>query len=945
MSNPNRRTIHLWAILGLTILTSLLTWPLAQHMTTHVTGNGVDDPALAWNLWWIKTRLVDQQSFDIFHADWMFHPIKLNLAFYTLTPLNGLLSIPLQTGLSLIIANNLLLIASFVLGGYGTFLLMLELLPQRGTRTSQFTVAFFAAIVYAFASSKLFYAGLGQFNIASSHWIPFCILYLMRMGRSATPQQQQHNGLMAGLFLIFQAWSELTYASFLIIFIAIHFLWSISQKYSGLEIVSSIIISYTRLALIFLLGIIPFLWAMLPELQQEASIFTQGGGFSDVFSADLMGYLMPTRLHPLIGDWVAVQPFSNDVGQHVYIGYVALGLIIVAVITLLGRSLRIYRDSGNILFWTCNLIIFWLLTLGPYLRWADKNLPIPGPFSLLSYLPFFSGNRYPSRYSVMLMLSVAVLAGYGLWILLAWMARRQASANKDQSTLKNRIFYPIGLPILLTLFYLFEHASFPLPITDFRVPAIYERIADYPGDIALLELPTGWRNGARVVGKLDALIMMQQWYQTVHGKRRLGGNTSRNPDYKFQYFTDAPLIGDLIMLMNGDRTHLAPVIEAQLEKLIRRNEPVAPQVLRHLGIELVTVHVEKSPPALLRFVEEALPLTLLDEWHGPDWTGASSTIRLYLVESIPHDITVQSSEQITFADPGATLYLDAGWTALADSMRYATQPRAQLLLDLPAQTEAVQLQLWSQSDQVTVWLNGQKLTQAEIPDASPTHGEWITVSIPQGVAAPLIDELQFDFGNQSVVPSSLASTSRSSSWPIGETGITLVPGAAIVVRSAGDEVGSFAQIYVTTASGSATDMLSIVQDWSLNQRGYNLVALNPQGEVLGQANFDTNGDPDAPMGSWLAQWQAGTIIAGAVDDEASYSLTEEDVAALARLGVSTDLREHFRWSHAFIGVAGAPAGSAIEELSLLQPATVSVGAAVDGTAIYGGLQALRIVDN
>ena len=76
----------------------------------------------------------------------------------------------------------------------------------------------------------------------------------------------------------------------------------------------------------------------------------------------------------------------------------------------------------------------------------------------------------------------------------------------------------------------------------------------------LLELPTGWRNGARVLGRSDVLIMMQQWYQSEHGERRLGGNTSRNPDYKFQYFTEAPLIGDLIGLMNADRDHIAQAL-------------------------------------------------------------------------------------------------------------------------------------------------------------------------------------------------------------------------------------------------------------------------------------------------------------------------------------------------------------------------------------------------
>ena len=29
------------------------------HFTTHTTGDGIDDPALAWNLWWVKVRLED----------------------------------------------------------------------------------------------------------------------------------------------------------------------------------------------------------------------------------------------------------------------------------------------------------------------------------------------------------------------------------------------------------------------------------------------------------------------------------------------------------------------------------------------------------------------------------------------------------------------------------------------------------------------------------------------------------------------------------------------------------------------------------------------------------------------------------------------------------------------------------------------------------------------
>src|SRR5215212_10100977 len=120
---------HSWVLLCYSTLALLLTWPLVQHFTTHVPGDGIDDPALAWNLWWIKARLIEQLNFDIFHVDWMFHPIDINLGFYTLTPLNGLLSTPLQLASSLIVANNLVLLSSFILGGYGTFLLFRDLFP------------------------------------------------------------------------------------------------------------------------------------------------------------------------------------------------------------------------------------------------------------------------------------------------------------------------------------------------------------------------------------------------------------------------------------------------------------------------------------------------------------------------------------------------------------------------------------------------------------------------------------------------------------------------------------------------------------------------------------------------------------------------------------------------------------------------------------------------
>jgi hypothetical protein len=912
----------------------VLTWPLAAHFTTHMPGDGIDDPSLGWNLWWIKQRLVDQLDLDIFHVGWMFHPVEINLAFYTLTPLNGLLSIPLQTAFGLVIANNVVLFSSFVLAGFGCYLLVLSLLGDwrrlgeigGGFYPSIHLAALFAGFVYAFASSKLFYAALGQYNIASSQWIPFCVLYVLRIGRSTSLRPALRNSALAALFLTFQAWAELTYASFLILFIVIYFLWIATARLRSLlpnpYSLLPLFLPFLILAALFLAGLTPFLWAMLPDLRSEGDFFTSGGGFSDAFSADLAGYLVPTRLHPWLGDWVATLPFPNDVGQQIYIGYSVSGLALLGGWFLLQKS-KIQNPKSKIQnpawFWIASTHFFWWMTLGPRLRWLGQETPISGPFALISLLPFFNGNRYPSRYSVMLMLGVAVLAGFGLYTVLGYFSKRRLrdleigrfAVHSNLSISKSLNLQPVALTLIVAALMLLEHLSLPLPLNDFRIPPIYQTLAQQPDDFAVLELPTGWRNGARVLGRSDKLIMMQQWYQTLHGKRRLGGNTSRNPPHKFQYFTNAPLLGDLIALMNADRDYMQPAIDAEFDTIVARNRPIAGQVLADLGVEWVTVHVEKSPPALLRFVDEVLPLTLTEEWHGTDWEGQPNTIRLYEVHSVsPAPVW----EENLAATPGQ-LYLGAGWSSLADGKtRYATRPQAELLLNLPSNGGRLELELFGPAPAIALRINGQAVGSASLTPGA--DGNWLSLEIPPGVADEPVDRVQLYF--------------EGPLTPIA----ALTNSLALLVQSAGEDVGDFAHIWVNG------------QDAAVGGRGYNLVAVDQSGNVLASAVFDTHASSAASveLAAWLAQWPLGTTVAGAVMDEASYNLQAEAVDALAGLGVAGDLRGRFRWGHAFIGVVGAPAGSALESFQLLQPATVYVGAPVDGEVVSGGVGRVRILN-
>lgn len=913
-------------------LALLLTWPLVTRFTTHTTGDGIDDPALAWNLWWLRTRLITQANADIFHADWMFHPVQINLAFYTLTPLNGLLSIPLQLGLSLIVANNIVLLASFVLGAFGAYLLVLDQRRwvttnhARSVHASEAKIsapdpigdtaiwqiaALVGGVIYAFASSKLFYASLGQFNIASSQWIPFCVLYLLRMVRPGTAA---HNwrlraAALAALFFGLQLWAELTYASFLLIFVALLFVWQCGVRWRRLRREWGELLSpFLAFGVLAGVTLLPLLWAMAPDLRSEGDFFASGGGFADIFSADLLGYLVTTRLHPVWGEWVATLPFPNDKGQHIFPGYSALLLSAIGLWTLARRNRALAW------LWALSLLLFFLLTLGPTVRWGGQDTGIPGPFAVVSQLPFFSGNRYPSRYSVLLMLTVAVVGGLGLVWLLKRGGRRGVRGALAIATAAGAIF-------------LFEHLATPLPLSDFRIPDIYARLAQTPGDFTVLELPTGWRNGARVLGKADLLIMMQQWWQTEHGKRRLGGNTSRNPAYKFQYFTQAPLLGDLIALMNADRPHIGAVIDAGFDAMVAANRPRAGQILRDLGVGAILVHEEKATPQLLRFIDAALPVIAVDRWQGVDASGASATIVRYAVE-----LPAASAERtLSLAGTDAPLYLGEGWATLptADDVRYATRPEAVLLLDLPEEGGRLTLEWVGPAEQIEVTVNGR---QAAV--ASLASGRAAVVLTP-GLADQPVDRVGLHFVGAAQPASTIATPPDGAQWPIGETGAALPAASWLVVQSAGEEVGDFAHIYVDG------------QDVAGSERGYNLAALASDGRLLDSVVFDTSGDDAAAaaLASWLAQWPQGTIIAGAVNDEASLKLTEVAVQALQSIGVTHDLRGRLRWSHAFIGAVGAPAGAAVEASALLQPANVTIGAPIDGAEVYGGVRTVTIHRN
>jgi hypothetical protein len=890
--------MHLLVILGYTLLALALTWPLATHLCSHVPGNGVDDPPLTWNLWWVRYALLDasssspsSQSLDIgpFACDYLFYPLGINLAFYTLTVLNGLLSIPLQATVGLIPASNLLLLSSFVLGGYGAFLLAHYLLAaEKGAEAPSHAhslqlAAFIAGLLYAFASNKLFYAALGQWNIASSQWIPFFVVYLLKMGDE--PQQWRYP-LLAALFLLFQAYAELTYASFLILFGALWLAWRVIVDRKALRPHPSSPgrprqgrawgaalrhgVNLVLIGLVFVVGLFPILAMMVPDLLAEGDIFAEGGGFADVFSADLLGFLIPTEHHPLFGPLVARFGFDHSVGQHLYLGYSVLALALVGLI----RGWR----RPSVRFWAASSLVFWILTLGPELRVNGHDVGLPLPYALVAQLPFFKGNRYPSRYGVLLVLSLAMLVAFGgCWLLEA--ARKYNAQDRSRRRLQVCCF------LLLACLIPLEHLSAPLPLSDMRVPDLYQRIAaDMPGDWSLLDLPVAWRNGSRVVGTQHPTIMFQQYYQTTHGKRILAGNTSRNPPFKFQYFTEAPLVNTLVALETGHQVDPA---------IVQADGALAPDVLRFFSIEAIVVHPEQTGPRVIPYIEGTLPVErFYDE-------GGMVAYRVNL-PPWPEQWTIAPDDEL-----GRLSYAE-GWGPPAGGVRWAQRRTARLLVPLNGQEQHMSFRAYTPEagQRLQVEANGQTVARIEM------GAGWMAyeITVPASITRQGLNEIRFRF--ETLYP---ASDIRLSPRSIGGAGESPVH---VVVQSAGQEVGDFGHIYVDG------------REVSPNRRGYNVAVIHPEsGQVERTAAFDTHLDEgaSAALAAFLRDVPPGHIVAVAAADEASRLLTEEAVAALQGIGAAGDLRQKFRWGHAILGMQGASPGTALEALDWMRPVTIVVG--------------------
>lgn len=543
------------------ILTIVFTYPVAFSSNEMIPGHG-DVFQFLWFFWLFKEALLNFTS--PYYTDYIFYPSGISLAFSTITPLNSIVSIPLQLGFGLVNAYKILWLLTFILSGFGAFLLVKHL-------TNDTRAAFVAGMIFMFCPYRFAHA-LGHMNLISTQWIPFYLLFLIK----SVKENKMHNTFLAGIFLFLTAISCYYYLIYLFMFTFIYILY---RQLSYKDIFKrSVINRLGIMTLTFSIIVFPFMYPLIREILFSRSDYMYGGEFVK-YSADLLGFFIPHVFHPLFKDFVSpiYSNFSGGPAEYtVFIGYTVILLSILCLLKV---------NYGDVKFWALSAFLFFILSLGPILHIngisnflvKGYNLYIPLPYAVLMHIPIFSMARVPSRWDILVMISLAVLSGYGLNYLFS-----KYRNNKPNSKHKINIIF-----IFISCLILFEFLSVPYLMSSAEIPTFYKEISNDQEDYAILEVP--------ILGYTEPMF-----YQTLHGKRIIGGFVSRVPYEKIEFLESTPLIRDLLYLYPS-------------EDIIKHNlSEVGPAITSYYNISYIIVHKDRLTTEQLNFTYDLINNFLID---------------------------------------------------------------------------------------------------------------------------------------------------------------------------------------------------------------------------------------------------------------------------------------------------------------------------------------------
>ena len=629
------------AAAGYVLLACILTWPLTRHLRTHLLGDPSGDLGnYVWNLWIFRHELLDHAHLP-FSTDHVFaYSGGADFSLHNYTPIAGALGAPLISALGVVGAFNVVLLAFISASGLGVFVL--------ARRLGLGTAAAWCAGALFMASPVLTARETAHFSLVIAASLPLFLWALLRaldMGRmrdgvlvgavvAAATYSDSYYGIycaIMGAFMVTWRFSRVEWPgrvtawprhalvlNVVIVLFGTLIAWRvligttrivIGPIQIGLQTLYTPILilvlavalrawlawrpvlrlddpeaRLTRLLRLGLVSVGVCLVLLLPQLIGTALRFASGRlpgteiyWRSSPRGVDALAYFVPNPNHAWFGD--VTRPWFMPDRQDAFPEFVGSFSIVAFAVIAAGAWLRLLPR-----FWVAFTGFFVWLSLGPFIYIAGINTSVIGPWALLRYVPVIGMARSPSRFAVVAVLGMSLLAAFAL----EEFGRRYAT--------------PRWAWALLAGILAIELLPAPRPLYSAAVPEVYRLIAT-TGDESgrLLELPVGIRDGTSSLGDFNA---SSQYFQTSHRRPLIGGYLSRVSPWRKAENARAPMLRALFALSEG-RELSAEGMDAARHS---RNA-----FLRRSCVKFVVVNKHRASTDLQAFAVGALGLTLVHE--------------------------------------------------------------------------------------------------------------------------------------------------------------------------------------------------------------------------------------------------------------------------------------------------------------------------------------------
>jgi hypothetical protein len=635
--------LHVGVLIAYAAVAVAFSWPLALHLGTRLTGGtGGDTGVYVWNQWVFRHELVENRSLPYF-TDVLFGPgHQTDLSLHNYTTFQDLIAAPLASVFSVVETFNIVYLLMVVLTAYSTFLLARHVtrgvpesflagllfawspvLVTRGMGHFSLVAAaplavFLLILVRANGHERVRDAlalGLTMAWAATTdvYYAIFCLLigavFLVARvvaieprrpaGRTTGTEGAAVRGMNVAILCL----------AGLVVAIAVSGGWELTVAGQAMRtrslytpVLMLTVFVLIRLAQTFRLSLVAL---TRNDLRRFAGLTAATAAAGAIFVApvlyaaavriargefdtptiywrssppgvDLLSLILPNPNHPLAPDglarWLSHRP-------NAYLENVAsLPLVAIGILVLAWRAG--WRPSRS---WTAMIVVFGLLALGPFIHVAGINTYVPGPWALLRYVPLVGLVHTPARFSIVLMLAVAVVVADALTEL----GRRNPGRRRALL---------VGAGLLLAA----ELLPAPLTLYSAEIPPLYRRVAAAPSTVTLLEIPYGVRDGVSSVGNFSART---QFFQTSHGRTVMGGYLSRIPRGRVDDLRKDPVTRALAIL--SEKGRLQPADETAMLN-------AAPDFLRANHIGFVVIDRDRTDGAFEALVIKAFRLRHLE---------------------------------------------------------------------------------------------------------------------------------------------------------------------------------------------------------------------------------------------------------------------------------------------------------------------------------------------